>query len=131
MDVSANILRIDCPDEKGIVFKVTGVLYDAGFNIISNHEFVDSESGHFFMRTELAGADAPARIVSEIVRVLPTGANVRLASTEPQPIVILATKEPHCIGDLLLRHDCGELPAVIRAVISNHDSLSPLVARFG
>jgi formyltetrahydrofolate hydrolase len=52
-------------------------------------------------------------------------------ATERQPIVIMATSETHCLGDLLIRHYSGELPAVIRAVVSNHEKFKPLVEAFG
>jgi formyltetrahydrofolate deformylase len=45
--------------------------------------------------------------------------------------VLLATKEPHCVGDLLLRHAYNDLPANICAVVSNYDTLGPLVTQFG
>jgi formyltetrahydrofolate deformylase len=43
----------------------------------------------------------------------------------------MATTEPHCLGDLLLRNSYGELPARVDAVISNHNSLKPLTQAFG
>jgi len=125
------ILRIDCPDEPGLVHKITGVLFNAGYNILSNQEFVDLEAKHFFMRTAFEGAAAPDRVVSYLEQVLPASAVVRLASTEKQPVVILATTEAHCLGDLLIRHYSGELSAQIRAVIANHETLSSLVKPFG
>ncbi len=125
------ILRIDCPDEQGLVYKITGVLFHAGYNIISNHEFVDATAGHFFMRTAFAGPAAPEHVVPYLKSILPASAAVRLTTAAPQPIAVLATKEPHCLGDLLLRHAYGEIPAEIRAVIGNHDTLAPLVQRFG
>jgi formyltetrahydrofolate deformylase len=125
------ILRIDCPDEPGLVHKITGVLFNAGYNILSNQEFVDLEAKHFFMRTAFEGAAAPDRVVSYLEQVLPASAVVRLAKTEKQPVVILATTEAHCLGDLLIRHYSGELPAQIRAVIANHETLGSLVRSFG
>lgn len=125
------ILRIDCPDEPGLVHKITGVLFNAGYNILSNQEFVDLEAKHFFMRTAFEGAAAPDRVVSYLEQVLPASAVVRLAKTEKQTVVILATTEAHCLGDLLIRHYSGELPAQIRAVIANHETLGSLVKSFG
>jgi formyltetrahydrofolate deformylase len=125
------ILRIDCPDQPGLVHKITGVLFNAGYNILSNQEFVDLEAKHFFMRTAFEGAAAPDRVVSYLQQVLPSSAVVRLATTEKQPLVILATTEAHCLGDLLIRHFSGELPAQIRAVIANHETLGSLVKPFG
>ena len=46
-------------------------------------------------------------------------------------IVVLATREPHCPGELFIRHAFNELGANIRAVISNHPTLEPLVRQFG
>lgn len=129
--MALHILRIDCPDEAGLVHKITGVLFNAGYNILSNQEFVDSEAKHFFMRTAFEGAAAPDRVVSYLQQVLPASAVVRLANTEKQPVVIMATTEAHCLGDLLIRHYSGELPAQIRAVIANHETLGSLVKGFG
>jgi formyltetrahydrofolate deformylase len=129
--VPPHILRIDCPDEPGLVHKITGVLYNAGYNILSNQEFVDLDAKHFFMRTAFEGPTAPDRVVSYLEQILPKDAVVKLMATERQPIVIMATTEAHCLGDLLIRHYSGELPAVIRAVVSNHEKLKPLVEQFG
>ena len=126
-----HILRIDCPDEPGLVHKITGVLYNAGYNILNNQEFVDLEAKYFFMRTAFEGPAAPDRVVSYLEQILPQAAVVKLVAEEQQPIVVLATTETHCLGDLLIRHYSGELPAQIRAVVSNHEKLKPLVERFG
>jgi formyltetrahydrofolate deformylase len=128
--MSTHILLIDCPDEKGLVYRITGELSRHDFNIISNHEFVDASTEHFFMRTAFAGSASPENIVEELSKTLPAGANIRLAAADKRPIVILATREPHCLGDLLLRHAYDELPARICAVVSNHDTLAPLVQKF-
>lgn len=129
--MSPHILRIDCPDEPGLVHKISGVLFNAGYNVLTNQEFVDLEARHFFMRTAFEGAAAPDRVISYLEQVLPVSAVVRLATTEKQPLVILATTEAHCLGDLLIRHYSGELPAQIRAVIANHEALGSLVKSFG
>ena len=126
-----HILRIDCPDEPGLVHKITGVLYNAGYNILNNQEFVDLEAKHFFMRTAFDGPTAPDRVVSYLEQILPAASVVKLVKAERQPIVIMATTEAHCLGDLLIRHYSGELPAQICAVVSNHEKLKPLVEQFG
>jgi formyltetrahydrofolate deformylase len=128
--VTTHLLLIDCPDEKGLIYRITGELSRHDFNIISNQEFVDAPSEHFFMRTAFAGSTSPQVVLDELHKTLPASANIRLATTDKRPIVILATREPHCLGDLLLRHAYDELPAHICAVVSNHDSLAPLVRKF-
>src|SRR5262245_15741621 len=126
-----HILLIDCPDETGLVYRVTGVLYRHGCNVVSNNEFVDHDAGQFFMRTEFAGDLDPETIASELREALPKSAVIRLADDVPRRIVVMATKEPHCLGDLLIRHEFGDLNSQILAVISNHETLGGLVRRFG
>lgn len=125
-----HILLIDCPDETGLVHRITGVLFRRGGNVISNQEFVDRTTGQFFMRTEFSGDSAPGEIVAELTAMLPAAARIRLADRAPRRIVVLATKEAHCLGDLLIRHEFGDLDARILAVIGNHQTLASLVERF-
>ncbi|MCG2589921.1 formyltetrahydrofolate deformylase [Rhodohalobacter sulfatireducens] len=128
--MSKQLVLIDCPDAKGLVYNITKVIYDLGLNIISNHEYVDSNSGYFFMRTVLEGSHPEEQFREKLSEVLPGEANIRLSALRKKPIVILATKEPHCLGDLLLRNADDELPCDIKAVISNHDHLRKLTESF-
>lgn len=125
------IVLIDCPDAKGLVYNITKVIYNLGLNIISNHEYVDSNSGYFFMRTVLEGSHPENEFGKKLREVLPDEANIRLSALRKKSVVILATKETHCLGDLLLRNSDGELPCDVKAVISNHDSLRGLTESFG
>lgn len=129
--MSNQIVLIDCPDAKGLVYNITKVIYDLGLNIISNHEFVDSKSGYFFMRTVLEGSHPEEPFNNKLKEVLPDEANIRLSAMRKKSVVILATKETHCLGDLLLRNSDGELPCDVKAVISNHNSLRGLTESFG
>jgi formyltetrahydrofolate deformylase len=124
------VIRIDAPDKPGLVHAITGVLFRHGANIVSNHEFVDTDTRRFFMRTAFECTQPPHDVVPAIQALLPEGASVGLAPTGKRDIVILATKEPHCLGDLLLRATYEAFPANILAVISNHDTLAPLVRQF-
>jgi formyltetrahydrofolate deformylase len=128
-DLDRHLLLIDCQDQLGLVTRVTGSLFRQGLNIISNHEFVDRETSRFFMRTEFTG-DHPADLVPEIQALLPPGASVRVPRAGKRRIVILVTREHHCLGELLLRHAYDELGATILAVIGNHATLAPLAGRF-
>lgn len=125
-----HVLLVDCPDRRGLVHAITGVLLRHGCNVLGNHEFVDHDQARFFMRTEFAGEIQGNEVVSELRAVLPDGAALSLTGASKPSIVVLATKEHHCLGELLIRHAFGELGGEIRAVISNHDSLRPLVEKF-
>ena len=129
--IPSRVLLVECDDRTGLIHAVTGVLSRHGLNIVANDEFVDTGSGRFFMRTRTEGeADAP-RIEAELLAVLPSFATVRFAPVEKRRIVVLATKEYHCLGDLLLRHAHDDLGATIQAVVGNHAVLGPLADRFG
>lgn len=129
--MDSTILLIACHDRKGLIYLITKILFDHDVNIISNGEFVEKETNSFFMRSEIAGS-LPAKVILEELRaVLPAGAFIQLLKKRKKDIVILATKESHCVGDLLMRHHANSLQANIRAVISNHDVLKDLVEKFG
>jgi formyltetrahydrofolate deformylase len=124
------VLRVECADAKGLIHKITGVLYRHGLNIIQNGEFVDTEKKLFFMRTQFFGPANLVTLLGDLRAVLPKDAAVGLDKDRKKELVLFVTKEPHCLGDLLVRHEYGEIHANIRAVIGNHDHLKPLVSKF-
>ena len=128
------IVLVDCPDAVGLIHRITGVLEHHRLNIEANHEFVDAATGHFFFRAEVVAAldRLPAeQLRAALEAVLPAGARVRVTRDERRPIVVCVTREPHCLGELLLLDSVGELPGRIVGVVSNHDLLRTLTDRFG
>ena len=123
-------LLIDTIDEKGLVYTVSKVLFEHNLNIESNSEYVDKEVNKFFMRTVLSGEFDKEKLLNDIKKVLPNDATIKLNPNSKKDIVILATKEAHCLGDILIRYVSGELDANIKAVIANHDTLQSLVEKF-
>lgn len=129
--IQNKILLIDCPDDKGLIAKVTNICYKHQLNISNNNEFVDFETKHFFMRTELRGIFNEETLLADLAFSLPEGANYRLIDADRKKrIVILVTKEAHCLGDILMKNYYGGLNVEIAAVIGNHDNLRTLVERF-
>ena len=118
---------MECADRRGLVHAITGVLLKHGVNVVGNQEFVDRGSARFFMRTEFDGAVRLRQLEAEVRQALPPDARVRLSNLKPKRIVVLASKEHHCLGDILIRHAFGELNAQVLAVFSNHAALQPLV----
>ena len=125
------VLRIETEDAKGLVYKVSSIIYDMDLNIDQNGEFVEKSTGRFFMRTELAGEVDKNVLLSRLQEVLPKNSVIELRPVQKKKIVILVTKEAHCIGDLLIRHEFGELNAEIAAVVGNYEILKPLTEKFG
>ncbi len=129
-----HIVLVDCPDSVGLIHRITGVLEQRRLNIEANQEFVDAATRHFFFRAEVTAADGfvPADVLQgALAAVLPRTAHVRVARDERRPIVVCATREPHCLGELLLLDTVGAFPGKIVGVVSNHDTLRTLVERFG
>jgi formyltetrahydrofolate deformylase len=130
MESSRHVLLVACSDSRGLIHKITGALLGHGLNIIENQEFVDRNKSMFFMRTDVAGALQGETLLGELRRLLPPDAQLELCHRVPRKLVLLATKESHCLGDLLLRHSAGELDATIEAVVSQYGVLEDLVRRF-
>ncbi|HAO78835.1 MAG TPA: formyltetrahydrofolate deformylase [Verrucomicrobia subdivision 3 bacterium] len=128
--MSAQVLLVECADRRGLVHAITGVLLQHGVNVVGNQEFVERGSARFFMRTEFDGTVDARQLESEVRAALPTDASVRLSDLKPKRIVVLASKEHHCLGDLLIRQAFGELNTKVLAVIANHALLQPLVTKF-
>ncbi|MCE3046878.1 formyltetrahydrofolate deformylase [Helicobacter kayseriensis] len=125
-----HILTISSPDAQGIIAKVATILSAHHLNIEKNDEHVDLQKHHFFMRTEFSGECQIQDLLREIKDSLSPQSQVHIKKEEKKSIIILCTKENHCLGDLLLRYESGELNAHIQAIISNHTILQSLSEKF-
>ena len=121
---------IDANDEKGLVYKVSKVFFENDLNILTNNEFVDKVNNKFFMRSVVDGDVHEKELYSALKDVLPDESSLKIIEPKKKDIVIMATKEMHALGDILIRHEAGELEANILGVISNYDTLKPLVEKF-
>lgn len=75
------------------------------FNIDRNDEFVDSEKNLFFMRTEFSGDCDVQNLKNILQKILPEDAKINLTLNKVKNVVILVTKEHHCLSDLLIRNE--------------------------
>lgn len=124
------VLLINSPDTQGLISKVASILYSHHLNIEKNDEHVDLQNNHFFMRTCFSGEINNEVLLQKLKEDLPKNAQISIKNQEKKSIIILCTKENHCLGDLLLRHQSGELNANIQAVISNYEDLRGLSEKF-
>lgn len=129
---------MDGPDAKGLVFHVSSVLYRNECNIISQDEYVSpvgsASQGQFFMRTEFDSPDKldPQKVLQDLeIAIATPEIKLRINPKKKKDVVILATKEHHCLSDLLIRYNFDELDANILAVVSNYNMLQPFVSKFG
>ena len=124
------ILRITCSDQKGLIYKISNVLFEEGFNVERNDEFVDAEKNHFFMRTEFSGDCKVEELKNKLQIILPEDAKLELSLKKVKNVVILVTKEHHCLSDLLIRNEFNEMNFNVLSVIGNYETLKDLTQKF-
>jgi formyltetrahydrofolate deformylase len=130
-------LLISCIDQPGIIARVSSHLFRLGCNIITSDQYSDDEDGHFFWRIHFESQRLP---VDELAKELDSSMpgllpwqhlNWNLFDLAKRDrIVIMASRLPHCMMDLLSRHRFGELDGDVVGVVSNHPDLEPLARPF-
>jgi formyltetrahydrofolate deformylase len=146
------VLLIDCPDRKGLVARVSGLLYEHGANILHADQHQDHELGLFFMRVEWAldehgnghGAggtetrsvagdfdlEAFKAVFAPMAAEL--GMRWRLTSRTQMPrVALFCSQYLHCMADLLHRYRAGELACEIPVIVSNHRAVERLAGFYG
>jgi formyltetrahydrofolate deformylase len=131
-------LLVSCPDRHGIVAAVSGFLSDHDANILSSDQHsTDPEGGTFFMRMEFHLGGLLARrnrlerdFAQQVAR--PLGMEWRFAYGDRRKrTAVLASRDDHCLLDLLWRWRRGELETDVVCVVSNHPDHATDVAGFG
>jgi formyltetrahydrofolate deformylase len=125
-----SVIRIKCTDRKGLIAVIAGVLFKHNHNILVMKEFVETTTGTFFVRIEIAGEPDAERLENDLNQVLPDGSFIEIIPGRKKKLVILVTKEHHCLSDLLVRNFFNELHAEIAAVIGNYDNLRTFTDKF-
>ncbi len=129
-------LVIACPDRVGIVAKVSNFLatYNGWITEASHHS--DTDSGWFFMRHEIRADSLPFDLEEFRHAFAPIAREFSMEwrvtdSAQPKRVVLMASRESHCLADLLHRWNSGELDCEIPCVISNHEDLRSMVEWHG
>lgn len=124
------IILIQCKDQEGLVASITTILAGHHLNIVSLLEHVDQESDRFFIRLEVTQI-SDAHILEEKLRqVLPEDASITINPIPAKKIIVMVTKEYHCLADILIRNYFGTLGASVLAVIGNYNVLEDICTRF-
>jgi formyltetrahydrofolate deformylase len=128
------VLTLRCGDQPGIVHALAGGIVQAKGNILESAQFSDPPTGMFCMRICFESPDQDI----EAVRGLVAGAVSQLRpvltlrrESERTKVLVMVSRQDHCLADLLYRWGTGELHADLRAVVSNHEDCRPMVERYG
>jgi formyltetrahydrofolate deformylase len=125
------IIVIQCKDKVGLVAAISGVLAKAQLNIISMREHVDTEESRFYMRLQTEGGNVnEAGLEHNLQEVLPIDAVITINPLPQKKIMVMVTKEYHCLADILIRNYFGTLGATVLGVIGNHATLQDICNRF-
>lgn len=132
------VLALGTPDRTGIVARISTFLAEVGGSIVEAAYHADPESGWFFTRQAVRassislGLDELRDRFAAVAADLGAETDWSLHDTgQRKKIVLLVSKEGHCLHDLLGRAAGGELPADIAAVIGNHPDLEDVTRRHG
>ena len=118
------LLKLSCPNQPGIVARVTAELFAMTGNILEAHQFDDTETGGFFTRIVFNLGDE--RNIGKLVdRFGPIAGQYRMdweirPRNEARKVLILVSKADHCLVDLLYRSRLGELKMNVVGIVSNH-----------
>jgi formyltetrahydrofolate deformylase len=136
------VLLIDCPDRKGLVARVSGLLYEHGANILHADQHQDHDLGLFFMRVEWGLADKGPNgrnggtdfdsekfkaDFAKIAEELDMRWKLYAASEVPR-VALFCSQYLHCMADLLHRWRTGELDFELPVIVSNHREVENLAA---
>jgi formyltetrahydrofolate deformylase len=134
------VLKLSCRDTKGIVHAVSGLLFQAGCNIIDSQQFGDvagpGATGRFFMRVHfeapphLADAATLTRMMTSVAEKFEMEAQLHALAQRPR-VLLMVSQHGHCLNDLLFRWKSRQLDIDIPAIVSNHTTFAELAASYG
>jgi formyltetrahydrofolate deformylase len=124
------IIVIQCTDQVGLVASITTVLAKEQLNIISMREHVDEVQNRFFMRLEITYNGDGLPLEEKLREILPIDAVIKINPLPDKKVVVMVTKEYHCLADILIRNYYSTLGATVLAVIGNHAVLEDICKRF-
>ncbi|GAA4321273.1 formyltetrahydrofolate deformylase [Pigmentiphaga soli] len=135
MQQNDHILTLACPDSIGIVYHVSGFLFERGCNIIDSQQFGDEDTKLFFLRVHFSLPDGvgPGRVREEFAAI---GERFGMSwqihdAHRKQRVMLMVSKHGHCLNDLLFRVKSGQLQIEIPAIVSNHPDFALLSASYG
>lgn len=134
--MATGVLLVSCPDRPGIVAAVASFVAGHGGNVIDLQQHTDHTDGAFFQRIELElddvdlGRDEIGEAFEPVAERYGMCWTLRFSDERPR-MAILASKEPHCLHDLLNRWRTGELAVEVPIVVSNHPDHAAVAEWFG
>lgn len=125
------LILVQCTDAVGLVATIANIVASYELNIVTMREFVDEPNRKFFVRVVCTGTVSDtAALQQSLALSLPALAEIQINPAKQKKLVILVTKEHHCLADILVRHYFQTLDARVEAVIGNYDTLGSFTEKF-
>lgn len=124
------VIVIQCRYQPALVNVVADVLHREKIGINSLRDHKDSASEFIFIRIETTACEDVERLENTLRPVLPSDAVIRINAQPEKKVIILVTREYHCLGDILLRNEFKTLGASVQCVIGNHAVLKKICDKF-
>lgn len=124
------IILLQCTDRIGLVADISKVMAEAKLNIISMREYVNLEENRFFIRLEVDAVQNTNGLQQQLLKVLPADTEIIVNPLPQKKLIVMVTKEHHCLGDILLRNHFNTLGAMVECVIGNYESLRSITEKF-
>ena len=128
------VLRLQCPDQAGIIHAVSTALLDCGANIVEQAQFSDPDLNEFCLRTRF---ETPEEDIERVKQTLATQIDrfhpeftLRLTN-DRRRVLLMVSKYDHCLVDLLYRHSIGDLHVDIPVIVSNHEDCRSIADTHG
>ena len=129
-------LLVSCRDRTGLVAALSEFVFRNEGNILDADQHAETETGLFFMRLvwDLSAfkldRDQTRAALVELARRFDLAYELTFSDQRPR-LAVFASTAPHCLYDLLLAHQLGELRGELVTVVSNHEDLRPIAGHFG
>ncbi len=130
------ILKLNCPDQAGIVAKIANYVAGHRGNLVEFNQFSDSLGGRFFARLEIDTSDLDVEVQDFIEGFGTLGRSLQAEwhfrrLPYRMRTALLVTKTDHCLNEILWRTELGELPIEITSIIGNRPNCRPIADRSG
>lgn len=128
------VLRLQCPDQAGIIHAVSTALLDCGANIVEQAQFSDPDLNEFCLRTRF---ETPEEDIERVKQTLAAQIDrfhpeftLRLTN-DRRRVLLMVSKHDHCLVDILYRHSIGDLHVDIPVIVSNHEDCRSIADAHG
>lgn len=130
------VLTVSCPDQRGVVHAVAGVMLQQQLTIVDSQQFSDASSGEFHLRMHLVREGAPVQVGEIEAAFTPVAEQFGMEwaahdLARRSRVLVMVSQQGHCLNDLLFRTRTGKLRVDIPAIVSNHDDFAGLAQWHG